>query len=82
MSENYVSRFLIHNTDVKHELHIFCGASSTAIEATVYIRSSSTEEITTQYIVSKARIAPIKKPTIPKLDLEAAAMGAEVVSFV
>ena len=82
MPEISISRCLIPNTDAKHELHIFCDASSTAIATTIYIRSSSAEEITTQFVVSKARVAPIKTTTIPKLELEAAAMGAELASFV
>ena len=40
------------------------------------------EEITTQYVVSKAGVAPIKTTIIPKLELEAAFMGAELASFV
>ena len=48
----------------------------------MYIRSSSPEEITTQYVLSKARVTPIKTTTIPKLELEAAAMEAELASFV
>ena len=82
MPEISISRCLILNPDAKHELHIFCDASSTAIATTIYIRSSSAEEITTQYVVSKASVAPIKTTTIPKLELEAAAMGAELASFV
>ena len=82
MPEISISRYLIPNPDAKRELHIFCDASSTAIAATIYIRSSSAEEITTQYVVGKARVAPIKTTTIPKLELEAAAMGAELASFV
>ena len=78
MPEISISRCLIPNPDAKHELH----TSSTAIATTIYIRSSSAEEITTQYVVSKARVAPIKTTTIPKLELEAAAMGAELASFV
>ena len=54
MQEISISRCLIPNPDAKHELHIFCDASSTAIATTIYIRSSSAEEITTQYVVSKA----------------------------
>ena len=77
-----ISRCLIPNPDAKHELHILCDASSTALATTIYIRSSRAEEITTQYVVSKARVAPIKTTTIPKLELEAAAMGAELASFV
>ena len=76
MPEISISRCLIPNQDAKLELYIFCNASSTAIAATIYIRSSSAEEITTQYVVSKARVAPIKTTTIPKLELEAAATGA------
>ncbi|XP_075264848.1 uncharacterized protein LOC142357013, partial [Convolutriloba macropyga] len=82
MPEISISRCLIPNPDAKHELLIFCDASSTAIATTIYIRSTSAEEITTQYVVSKARVAPIKTTTIPKLELEAAAMGAELASFV
>ena len=81
MPEISISRCLISNPDAKHELHIFCDASSTAIATTIYIRSSSAEEIT-QYAVSKAKVATIKTTTIPKLELEAAAMGAELASFV
>ena len=82
MLEISISRCLIPNPDAKHELHIFFDASSTAIAATIYIRSSSAEEIKTQYVVSKARVAPIKTTTIPKLELEASAMGAELASSV
>ena len=82
MQEISISRSLIPNPDAKHEIHIFCDASSTAIATTIYIRSSIAEKITTQYVVSKARVAPIKTTTIPKLELEAAAMGAELASFV
>ena len=78
MPEISISRCLIPNPDAKHELHIFSDASSTAIATTIYIRSRSAEEITTQSVASKARVAPIKTTTIPKLELEAAAMGAEL----
>ena len=67
MPEISISRSLIPNPNAQHGLHILCDASITAIAATIYIRSSSAEEITTQYVVSKARVAPIKTTTIPKL---------------
>ena len=80
MPEISISRCLIPKPDAKHELHIFCDASGTAIA--LYIRSSSAKEIRTQYVVSKARVASVKTTTVPKLELEAAAMGAELASFV
>ena len=67
MPEISISRCPIPNPDAKQELHIFSDASSTAIATTIFIRSSSAEEITTQYVVSKARVA---EP-----------MGAEPASF-
>ena len=82
LPEIFISRCLIPNLDAKHEFHIFFDASSAAKATTIYITSSSAEEITTQYADSKARVAPIKTTTLPKLELEAAAMGAELASFV
>ena len=77
-----ISRCLFPNPDAKQELHVLCNASSTAIAATIYIRSSSAEDITTQNVVSKERVASTKTASIPKLEIEAAAMGAELASFV
>ena len=82
MPEFSISRCLIPNPDAKHELHVFCDASITAIATNIYIRSSSAEQITTQYVVSKSEVTPIKTTTLPKLELEAAAMRAELASFV
>ena len=82
MPEIYISRRLIHNPDSKHELHICCDASSTAIAATIYIKSGSAEKITAQNAVSKARVTPIKETAIQSVELEAAAMGLELASFI
>ena len=69
MPEISIIRCLIANPDAKHELRVFTDTSSTAKAATIYIRSSSTEEITIQYVVSKARVAQIK------------AMGTKLATF-
>ena len=47
------------------------------------MRSTTTEgNVIVNNVISKSRVAPIKQTIIPKLELEAATMGAELASFV
>ena len=47
------------------------------------MRSTTTEgNVIVNYVISKSRVAHIKHTSIPKLELEAATMGAELASFV
>ncbi|XP_018315311.1 uncharacterized protein, partial [Mycetomoellerius zeteki] len=65
------------------EIHGFCDASQKAICATIYIRSSNQKgEITTSLICSKTKVAPLKKITIPRLELSGAVMLNNLVSRV
>jgi hypothetical protein len=66
-------------TDI--ELHGFSDASSVAYGACVYVRSIS-NEIQTNLICSKSRIAPLKILTIPRLELQAALLLARLVNRV
>ncbi|XP_071639832.1 uncharacterized protein [Temnothorax longispinosus] len=52
------------------EIHGFCDASQHAIAAVVYLRSCSKESVVTVTLVAaKTKVAPLKRLTIPRLEL-------------
>ena len=62
------------------QLHGFSGASKHAYAVAVYIRSTFTDgHVTVRLVASKSRVAPIKKPTIPRLELLGALILAGLV---
>lgn len=65
------------------EIHGFCDASQLAICATVYIRASSQrEKFKTHLLFAKTKVAPLKKMTIPLLELTGAVILTKLVSRV
>jgi len=76
-------RWINLNSEQEFEIHGFCDASQRAISATVYLRSSQQgEKITTSLICSKTKVAPLKKLTIPRLELSGAVLLTNLVSRV
>ena len=64
------------------ELVGFCDASMSAYAAVVYLRCSSSNEITSNIIITKSRVAPMKQLTIPRLELLGAVLLVRLVSTV
>lgn len=57
------------------QLHGFCDASESAYGAVLYLQSTSTSGINmVRLICSKTRVAPIKRLTLPRLELCAAGL--------
>ena len=72
----------IPNVDGTHELHTFTDASISAVSAVVYLRTNSADgSIILRYVISKSKVAPIKQLSIPKMELEAATVRAELTCF-
>ncbi|XP_075157800.1 uncharacterized protein LOC142231065 [Haematobia irritans] len=61
------------------ELHCFCDASTTAYAAVVYARVMTEGETSVHLLQSKSKITPIKTVSIPRLELCAAVLGANLV---
>lgn len=76
-------RWINFKSDNDFEIHGFCDASQSAICATVYIRSTDQQgKITNNLICSKTKVAPLKKMTIPRLELSGAVLLTNLVSRV
>ena len=61
------------------QLHYFADASSHGYGVVVYVRFSNTVgQIHCQLLISKARVAPIKKSTIPRMELTAATVAVKL----
>ena len=66
----------------KCDLFGFCDASSRAYAAVVYIRVSTSTGRSMEFIVSKTRVAPATRITIPRLELLSALLLAKLISSV
>ena len=83
IAELPIPRFLGETQSVRLELHAFCDASQLASAVCVYLRKEGSESTTCDILFAKTRLAPLKPPqTIPRLELVALVMGANLIDFV
>ena len=75
--------FPIDRHIVDTEIHGFSDASELAYAAVVYIRTVDTEgDVHTSIVISKTKVAPIKRLTIPRLELCSAHLLSQLISHV
>lgn len=68
---------------VSASLHHFCDANSVGYGMATYVRQvSDTGNISVALVMGKSRVTPLKPITIPRLELSACALAAEVGSMV
>ncbi|XP_003382323.1 conserved hypothetical protein, partial [Trichinella spiralis] len=64
-------------------LHAFGDASETAYGAVVYLVVTEEDHSTiSNLVMAKSPVAPLKKMTLPRLELMAAQMAAKLITFV
>ena len=51
------------------QLHGFSDASQDAYAAVIFLRASNNQSVSMQLLLAKSRVAPLKWPTIPRLEL-------------
>lgn len=63
------------------KLHVFCDASERAYSAVAHLQGETKDgEMTTSLVASKSRVAPLKRMTLPRLELMGAVIGARLGS--
>lgn len=77
-----IPRWLSLAPNFKIQMHIFTDASEQAMGAAIYLRCvDANHQISVALITSKAKVAPVKRVTIPRLELTAARLGAQLFQF-
>ena len=70
------------NDIVSYQLHGFADASHTAYGCVVYLRIKTKKGVKVKLLTSKCKVCPLKGETIPRLELMAALLLAQVITSV
>lgn len=68
----------VFGTSVAVQLHHFSDASEVGYGTASYLRLTEGEKVHVSFLVGKARVAPLKQITIPRLELTAAVLAVRV----
>ncbi|XP_058827235.1 uncharacterized protein LOC131687200 [Topomyia yanbarensis] len=70
------------NSQTKVQLHTFVDASETSFAAVVYLRFEENNYVECVLVGAKTRVAPLKYVSIPRLELQAAVIGARLATSI
>ena len=63
------------------QLHIFSDASEKTYGCCPYLWLQEDEKLKVSLVISKVRVSPFKRVTLPRLELVAALLGARILNF-
>ncbi|XP_062713840.1 uncharacterized protein LOC134290678 [Aedes albopictus] len=79
LEEYKVPRYLFLSDSSSVQFHVFSDASEAGYGACIYARSTGMEgNVKIELIAAKSRVAPLKRITLPRLELCAALLGAKL----
>ncbi|XP_055604271.1 uncharacterized protein LOC129752524 [Uranotaenia lowii] len=64
------------------QLHVFVDGSENAYSAVAYFRIIDRDQVRCSLITSKAKVAPLKPMSIPRIELQAAVIGSRLIQTV
>ncbi|XP_044315221.1 uncharacterized protein LOC123037628 [Drosophila rhopaloa] len=77
-----IPRWVGYQPQVKIELHGFCEAFQRAYGAALYVRVEVGQQILTNLLTTKTRVAPVKTVSLPRLELCGALLLADMTSTI
>lgn len=77
-----ISRWLQYSPNCRVEIHGFSDSSELAYAAALYIRVELEGKAYTKLLVAKSKVAPLKKTSVPRLELCAAVLLADLADSV
>ncbi|GBN40590.1 hypothetical protein AVEN_100945-1 [Araneus ventricosus] len=82
LSKIKIPRRLGYGSPDHWTLHVFCDASLDAYAAVIFLRSDNRGEIILRLVGSKSRVSPLKRLTIPRLELLVCLLGARFAKYI
>ena len=77
-----IPRQYFNNVGSEVQLHVFCDSSQLAYGAVAYLKGTTPKSGTTcTFVMSKSKVATVKPQTMPRLELLARVLGAELYNY-
>lgn len=78
----HITRRITMDGTITYQLHTFSDSSEKGYAAAVYLRCDNGVSVRCHLITAKSKVAPLKRVTIPRLELCGAVLAAKLLSFV